>query len=1015
MNVLVSVLLLVGPVRGQEAGTPARLPVVIGRDASPMERLAAREVVRYTYLRTGRVLRIVAASALPPGEAIVVATKRRALARKWKGDPVIAALGPQEFVLRTVGAPRQLFLLGGDGVGTLYAAYRFAERLGVRFYLHGDTIPDRRVRLALPDLDEVGKPLFALRGIQPFHDFPEGPDWWNRDDYLAYVAQLAKLRMNFVGLHCYPEGGAGPEPAVWIGLPADCDEQGRVAFAYPAQWASTVRGGAWGYAPMKTSDFCGGAAQLFPGDDYGPEVLAEMLPRPTTPVDCNRLFNRVGTMYRAVFAAARALGVKTCLGTETPLTIPELVRKRLKKQGKNPADAAVVTEVYRGVFQRIARLCPIDYYWLWTPESWTWGGTKPGQFAATVRDLRCALAALDSLGNPFTLAVCGWVLGPVNDRTAFDRILPESCPVSCINRWVGHAPVEPAFARITGRPKWAIPWLENDPNLTAPQPWVGRMRYDAADARRLGCTGLFGIHWRTKAVAVNVAALAAAGWEQPWVPAEFLARRPETRLEVKDGPLGGNVAAFAAPVADTDDDPVYQTVRYNMDGYNLTVPKGTYTVTLQFNEPFYTAPGKRVFGATVQGKQVIEHLDLFARLGRNHAFDLRVPNVRVTGDRLSIRFTREVEFPCIAGITVAGRTAPARQSASRVFVRKVNCGGPRYRDYEADLSGRDRAEAQRRRTMPADDFYRDFAEANFGETIAEAAAEILAAIDGAALPEPCGWQQGPGAVRVDTTPWKDVQERYAFVDKLAALRDRVRGAGNLRRFDSCLDTYRAARALAHVGCLRGELDRLMKQVAAARGKGDKQRPVDQALAVRTELARSWQQAISYQTAAADTPGELGTLANLEQHTRKQLKFLTSHDGELTAALGRPLPAAATPGHAYLGSARLAVPTLRSLAAPGESLKIRVFVLVPGDAPRTTEGALFWRPLGHGPFTAVPLRHVGRSVFEAVLPPAPANVFAVEYYVEATGDNKTLRFPPTAPRLNQTVVTTEALTAGTGAS
>jgi hypothetical protein len=25
-------------------------------------------------------------------------------------------------------------------------------------------------------------PLFEIRGIQPFHDFQEGPDSWNQDD-----------------------------------------------------------------------------------------------------------------------------------------------------------------------------------------------------------------------------------------------------------------------------------------------------------------------------------------------------------------------------------------------------------------------------------------------------------------------------------------------------------------------------------------------------------------------------------------------------------------------------------------------------------------------------------------------------------------------------------------------------------------------------------------------------------------------------------------------------------------
>ena len=110
----------------------------------------------------------------------------------------------------------------------------------MRFYLHGDVIPDQRIA-RLPDVTETGKQLFSIRGIQPFHDFPEGPDWWNTDDYLAYIGQLPKLRMNFIGLHCYPEGGAGPEPLVWIGLGDDVDPNGRVSHSYPSHWANTSR------------------------------------------------------------------------------------------------------------------------------------------------------------------------------------------------------------------------------------------------------------------------------------------------------------------------------------------------------------------------------------------------------------------------------------------------------------------------------------------------------------------------------------------------------------------------------------------------------------------------------------------------------------------------------------------------------------------------------------------------------------------------------------------------------
>ena len=173
------------------------------------------------------------------------------------------------------------------------------------------------------------------------------------------------------------------------------------------------------------------------------------------------------------------------------------------------------------MFRRIAQVCPVDYYWLWTPEGWTWGGNKPEQFAATTRDMQAALDALTAVGKPFTLATCGWVLGPQHDRGALDQFLPKDVPMSCINREVGHAADEPGFAKLIGRPKWVIPWMENDPDLIAPQPWVGRMRCDAVDASRLGGTGLLGIHWRTKILAPNVAALAAAAWDQSWVPADY--------------------------------------------------------------------------------------------------------------------------------------------------------------------------------------------------------------------------------------------------------------------------------------------------------------------------------------------------------------------------------------------------------------------------------------------------------------------------------------------------------------
>lgn len=927
--------------------------IVCPSDAPPKVTLAAKEIRRYVYLRTGKLWPVAKAG---PGIALKI-------------DPT---LGAEEYRIRADD------ITGGSDLGVLYGAYRYAELLGVRFYLHGDVVPDERLK-ELPAVNDIGKPLFDTRGIQPFHDFFEGPDWWNVDDYKAYAAQMAKLRMNFIGLHNYPErhgGWPGPEPTVWIGLPKDVDEQGRVKSSYPAFFANTLRPG-WGNQPTKTIEFAGGAALLFPADVFGPDAQAGHFPWPTEPADCNVVFNRTADMYRDAFGFAHALGIKICVGTEAPLTVPQRVREQLNTLGKNPSDPYVLRELYTGMFQRIMKAMPVDYYWLWTPEDWM-GGNKPEQFTATTRDIQAALDALRDLGNPITLATCGWVLGPAHDRAALDAFLPKSSPMSCINHHLGHGSVEPAFANIVGRPKWAIPWLENDPQMTQPQLWAARMRYDAADARRFGCTGLLGIHWRVKAMAPNVAALAAAAWDQSWVPANF-DTTPVKSTRGSEGAIGGGVAAFTARVGGAGEQAVYQTVRYGLSAYTLNVPDGKYTVTLQFNEPHYTEAGKRVFGATIEGKQVINHLDVFAKVGQNKALDLSYPDIAVTNGKLHIEFTKETEHPCIAGIVISGKTKAMNHLASEFFTRKINCGGPAVNDYEADrVSGV--AAAPRHRAMPIEDFFVDFARANFGDNVAEAAGKILAGVDGVHLPQVTGWKDGPGNLVANGEPWSDVQKRFAFVDDFAALRPQIKGTGNLERFDYWLNTYRGLSAMAEVNCGRGKLDKLMGT-----------RKYDEALAARIDLAQAWTKLMTLQTSIVSTPGELGTIANLEQHSRRQAHFVEGQDAELEKGLGRPLPPEAQPGKDYTGPAKIIVPTVRSVVNKGESLRLRIMVL-PGAEP-----VVHLRPLGKSDWQTISVQHLGRAVYEARLPLAGEDF---EYYITAVKD---LVWPATAPQINQTVV------------
>ena len=72
---------------------------------------------------------------------------------------------------------------------------------------------------------------------------------------------------------------------------------------------------------MKTGDYLFGAAALFDRDDYGADYMKGTYPWTQMPPEyCNCLFDRMGDVLRDSFSFARTVGVKTCLGTETPLT-----------------------------------------------------------------------------------------------------------------------------------------------------------------------------------------------------------------------------------------------------------------------------------------------------------------------------------------------------------------------------------------------------------------------------------------------------------------------------------------------------------------------------------------------------------------------------------------------------------------------------------------------------------------------------------------------------------------------
>ena len=317
------------------------------------------------------------------------------------------------------------------------------------------------------------------------------------------------------------------------------------------------------------------------------------------------------------------------------------------------------------------------------------------------------------------------------------------------------------------------------------------MRKDAADALNYGCTGLLGIHWRTRILGPNVSALAQAAWDQSGWSDEPEQTQTAPPAQPPEGAQGGKLAQFpTSAISDADNQAIYQTVRYDVQAYHIDVPNGVYDVKLKLCEPAYRDAGRRVFGAKVQDRVLFEHLDIMAKVGKDRALDFTAKSIKVNDGRLAVQFLYEIEFPCVAGIVIQGMTDETNQFPGQPFERKINCGGPAYSDYEADLPTI--AGSGRSRFLPAADFYRDWATTQFGSEVAEPIAALFTRLDGH-LPRPADWVTGPGSIRPDTRPWSRVQTEYTFVDELAALRSQIAGPGNLERFDYWLNNFRYLR------------------------------------------------------------------------------------------------------------------------------------------------------------------------------------------------------------------------------
>ncbi|MET0499045.1 MAG: malectin domain-containing carbohydrate-binding protein [Steroidobacteraceae bacterium] len=144
----------------------------------------------------------------------------------------------------------------------------------------------------------------------------------------------------------------------------------------------------------------------------------------------------------------------------------------------------------------------------------------------------------------------------------------------------------------------------------------------------------------------------------------------------------GSVAISSAAIAGTNDDSLYQSIRWDDSPqpelqYSFTVPNGDYQVKLHFSEsnPGTAYVGGRVFDVDMEGTARFTNLDVFAAAGSIDRAVIKSANVTVSDGQLNIRFRHRVKNPIVSAIEIV-----ARESSSSPVAIRTNAGGGEYLD-----------------------------------------------------------------------------------------------------------------------------------------------------------------------------------------------------------------------------------------------------------------------------------------------------------------------------------------------
>jgi hypothetical protein len=497
------------------SGPSAALWILLEPDAGFKEKLAARELARgLRSLGLGREpIQAALGSAEPGKQDLVFSLTVNKEAFKHPEAYEIAT----ETQASSPGRPPRIRLTGCTPQAVLYAVFDFLESQGAFFGLDGEVYPlepARALKLPPPNAPLRAQPRFDVRGLVPWPDFLNCVTVYNREDWRAYLEAMLRMRFNTLGIHVYSTANQWAESF----LSFEYAGAGYLAFT---DTSATNR---WGYLPERTSRYGMGGADFYDSEVFGSEAT-------TRARNCWEAAELAQQLWGEAFRYAQQLGIRTGVGFE-PYQIPDEIFRAtppeahfVSEDPKVPGpridpESLTARDILEARLGRLLEAYPaVDYVWLWEDEGMSWASQREN-VPLSVKPFQQAHEFLKRHAPEKRLVISGWG-GVVRNFGYFHRTLPEDIIFSSLSDNLGWDPVSEEYAKLEGRERWPIPWLEDDPAMWLPQFHVYRFAMDMDRAQKFGCQGLMGIHWRHRIMDANAGFQARDSWEQTLTPEAY--------------------------------------------------------------------------------------------------------------------------------------------------------------------------------------------------------------------------------------------------------------------------------------------------------------------------------------------------------------------------------------------------------------------------------------------------------------------------------------------------------------